>query len=141
SAATEQGASVVDPGAWLERYGWQPRVYDVVERFGAYGRPAPMAMTPGGVAGPVRRLVAAGRSPERPRAQLRIRSGRASRRSSSTRRFWTPSPRGVPSKHTERQAVTSARLAHGLNTHSDGHDGCRSSVLDLIHVILPSSAA
>jgi methyltransferase (TIGR00027 family) len=36
--------SVADPAAWLETRGWHARLYDVVDRFAAYGRPVPVAV-------------------------------------------------------------------------------------------------
>jgi methyltransferase (TIGR00027 family) len=54
-AATEM--SVADPEAWLRGMGWEPRVYDVAERFHAYGRgPVPVVS-----AGSRRSLVSASR--------------------------------------------------------------------------------
>lgn len=36
--------SVAEPGTWLQGFGWQPYVYDVAERFVAYGRATPSAV-------------------------------------------------------------------------------------------------
>jgi methyltransferase (TIGR00027 family) len=42
SAATDR--LVADPSAWLDARGWHARLYDVVDRFEAYGRPVPAAV-------------------------------------------------------------------------------------------------
>jgi O-methyltransferase involved in polyketide biosynthesis len=44
SAAAATDLSVSDPAAWLDARGWHARLYDVSDRFVAYGRPVPEAV-------------------------------------------------------------------------------------------------
>ena len=53
--------SIADPRAWLVRHGWQAHIYDVAERFHAYGRATPMMFSPAAANMPARRLATATR--------------------------------------------------------------------------------
>jgi O-methyltransferase involved in polyketide biosynthesis len=53
--------SIADPAAWLAAHGWQAHIYDVAERFQAYGRATPMMFSPAASTMPARRLATAAR--------------------------------------------------------------------------------
>jgi O-methyltransferase involved in polyketide biosynthesis len=53
--------SIADPAAWLAGHGWQSHIYDVAERFRAYGRATPMMFSPAAANMPARRLATATR--------------------------------------------------------------------------------
>jgi methyltransferase (TIGR00027 family) len=62
SQAAAEEASVADPAGWLSRWGWRVQLYDVAERFAAYGREPPPGVANMLGAGPRRWLATAERT-------------------------------------------------------------------------------